>query len=301
MSQPRGTPVASRPHRAVAAASSWGTAAAERGTRRTEARDPASRIGTAVGCVRRYRAADGQLYAVLLATYFFLTVVPIMIVEASYVYSDPSALADRVERRLGLSGATGELFHTVLVGAGTHRFLSVLLAILNLALFGIGFGRVLQLAHARSWGIDLRGNQLIDKARYLSVLFAMIALVFLFVLETKLLLGHSVWVGRLLDVGWLGVLIGFFVWVPWLLLHKRVSARALLPGAMFTVLGLIAIRLISTLVLVRWLDSYSQTYGALGIVMAIFFWIIAQATVMVVAAALSPALAERRDLVEARL
>jgi uncharacterized BrkB/YihY/UPF0761 family membrane protein len=52
--------------------------------------------------------------------------------------------------------------------------------------------------------------------------------------------------------------------------------------------------------LVRWLDSYSQTYGALGIVMAIFFWIIAQATVMVVAAALSPALAERRDLIEAR-
>jgi uncharacterized BrkB/YihY/UPF0761 family membrane protein len=70
---------------------------------------------------------------------------------------------------------------------------------------------------------------------------------------------------------------------------------------MFTVLGLIAIRLISTLVLVRWLDSYSRTYGSLGIVMAIFFWIIAQATVMVVAAALSPALAERRDLIQARL
>lgn len=301
MSRPGGTPAASRPHRAVAAAAAWGTAAAERGTHWIEARDPASHIGTAVGCVRRYRAADGQLYAVLLATYFFLTVVPMMIVEASYVYSDPGALADRVERRLGLSGATAHLFHTVLVGAGTHRFLSVLLAILNLALFGIGFGRVLQLAHARSWGLELRGSQLIDQARDLSVLLAMIVLVFLYVLETKLLLGHSVWVGRLLDIGWLGVLTGFFVWVPWLLLHGRVSARALLPGAVFTVLGLIVIRLISTLLLVRWLDSYSQTYGALGIVMAIFFWIIAQATVMVVAAALSPALAERRALIAGRL
>jgi hypothetical protein len=35
--------------------------------------------------------------------------------------------------------------------------------------------------------------------------------------------------------------------------------------------------------------------------MAIFFWIIVEATVVVVAAALSPALAERRDLIEARL
>jgi len=301
MSRPRGSPVPSRPHRAAAAASSWGTAAAERGTRWIEARDPASGIGAAIGCVRRYRAADGQLYAVLLATYFFLTVVPMLLVEASYVYRDPHALANRVEHRLALSGETAALFRSVVVGAGTHRFLSVLLAILNVAVFGIGFGRVLQLAHARSWGIDLRGAGIFDQARYLAVLFAMIGLMFLFVLETNLLLGHSVWIGRVLDVVWFCGLIAFFVWAPWLLLHKRVPARDLLPGAVFTVLGLTAIRLISTIVLVRWLDSYSRTYGSLGIVMAIFFWIIAEATVLVVAAALSPALAERRDLIEARL
>jgi membrane protein len=129
----------------------------------------------------------------------------------------------------------------------------------------------------------------------------MIGLSFLYVLQTKLLSGDSPWVGGVLDVVWLGALVGFFVWAPRLLLHRRVSARDLLPGAVFTVLGLIALRLLSVLVLVRWLDSYSRTYGALGIVMAIFFWIIAEATVVVIAAALSPALAERRDLIEARL
>jgi membrane protein len=301
VNRPRGVPAMSRAHRAVTAAGSKGTAAAERGTRWIEARDPASHLGAAVGCARRYRAADGQLYALLLATYFFLTIVPILVVEAGYVYSDPNALANRVERRLGLSGPTAELFRTVLVGAGEHRFLSVLLAILNLVVFGLGLGRVLQLAHARSWGIDLRGSQLIDQARYMSVLIALIGLVFLFVLETRLLQGQSPWIGRLLGIGWLGVLTGFFVWAPRLLLHRRVSARDLLPGAVFTVLGLVALRLLSALVLVRWLDSYSRTYGALGIVMAIFFWIVVQATVVVVAAALSPALAERRDLIEARL
>jgi membrane protein len=301
MSRPRGAPAPSRLHRAVTAAVSWGTAAADRGTRWVEAQDPGSRIGAAIGCARRYRAADGQLYAVLLAAYFFLTMVPILVVEAGYVYSNPAALAGRIQHRLGLTGATAELFRTVLVGAGEHKLGSMLLAILNLVVFGIGFGRVLQLAHARSWGIDLRGTNMIDQARYLAVLFGMIGLSFLYVLETKLLSGDSPWIGRLLDVVWLGVLVGFFVWAPRLLLHHKVAARNLLPGAVFTVLGLIALRLLSVLVLVRWLDSYSRTYGALGIVMAIFFWIIAEATVVVIAAALSPALAERRDLIEARL
>ena len=52
-------------------------------------------------------------------------------------------------------------------------------------------------------------------------------------------------------------------------------------------------------VLRRWLVSYSSTYGGLGIVMAILFWLIAAATVMMFAAALSPAVAARRAAVRA--
>jgi membrane protein len=300
MSRPRAA-AAPRLRRAVTGTWAWGTAASERGTRWVEGRDPASRIGAAFGCARRYRQADGQLYALLLAAYFFLTIVPVLIVEAGYVYNDPHALSNRLEQRLDLSGATAELVRTVLVGAGQNRFLSVVLAILNVVVFGIGFGRVLQLAHARAWDVNLGRSRMTDQARYVSVLLAMVVLSFLFVVETRLVAGRTVWIARLLDVGWLAVLTGFFVWAPRLLLHRRVPARDLLPGAAFTVLGLVALRLISGLLLTRWLESYSRTYGALGIVMAIFFWIVAEATVCVVAAALSPALAERRTLLAARL
>ena len=100
----------------------------------------------------------------------------------------------------------------------------------------------------------------------------------------------------MLAVGWLCVLVGFFVWAPRLLLHKRVAARDILPGAVFTVLALLGMRLISGLLLKNWLEWYSKTYGALGIVMAFFFWIIILTTILVLAAALSPALAHRRDL-----
>ena len=94
-------------------------------------------------------------------------------------------------------------------------------------------------------------------------------------------------------------MFAFFVWAPRILLHHRVTTRNLVPGAVFTVLGLVILRLISVFLFTRWLNWYSTTYGAFGIVLAIFFWIILIGTVLVLAAALSPALAQRRDLLEA--
>jgi uncharacterized BrkB/YihY/UPF0761 family membrane protein len=209
----------------VARAERKRTAVAERGRLWIENQEPASRKGATIGWVRRYQAADGQLYAVLLSAYFFVTMLPVLLVAASYVYDDPSALADRVERRLNLHGATADLFSTVMVGAGEHKVSAVLIAVIDLFFFGIGFGRVLQLVHARSWGLDLRKSVIADQARYAEVLGAMVLAVFVFVLQTKVLRGDPAWIGWVLDIGWLALLLGFFVWAPRLLLHHRVAAR----------------------------------------------------------------------------
>jgi membrane protein len=275
-------------------------AASSRGRLWIENQDPASTTGATIGWVRRYQAADGQLFAVLLAAYFFLTVIPLLLVETTYIYNNPEALATRMEHRLRLTGTTAELFHTVMAGAGGHKLSAALIAVVNLFFFGLGFGRVLQIAHARSWSIDLRKSVVVDQARYASVLVGLGLLTVLLVVQTRVLHGQPSWIGWVLDIGWLAVLVGFFVWAPWLLLHKRVPARDVLPGAIFTVLCFIGMRLISVLLLKNWLEWYSKTYGALGIVMAIFFWLVILGTVMVLAAALSPALAHRRDLRHAR-
>ena len=94
-----------------------------------------------------------------------------------------------------------------------------------------------------------------DQARYATVLAGMVAMTFLFVLQTKLLRDSPSWVGYLLDVVWLAILVGFFTWVPRILLHRRVAARDLLPGAVFTVAALVGLRIISTLLLVHYLTS----------------------------------------------
>ena len=72
-----------------------------------------------------------------------------------------------------------------------------------------------------------------------------------------------------------------------------------MPGAIFTLLGLVATRVLSSYVFVNWLEWYGKYYGGLGIVMALFFWVTIPATILVLAAALSPAFAHRRDLRQA--
>jgi uncharacterized BrkB/YihY/UPF0761 family membrane protein len=233
---------------------------------------------------------------VLLSAYFFLTCIPLLLVEASYVYDNPQALAQRVEHRLHLEGSTSRLFSEVMAGASGHKLAGAAIAVVDLFFFGLGFGRVLQLAHARSWGMDLRKSVVVDQLRYLEVLGAIFLMTLLFVIQSRALRGAPSWVGWVLDLGWIAVVLGFFVWAPRLLLHKRIPARDIVPGAVFTVAGFVLLRLISVLLLKHWLEWYSRTYGAIGIVMAIFFWMIALATIMVLAAALSPALAARRDL-----
>ena len=273
---------------------------ADRGQKWLETRDPATHTGATISWYRRYQAADGQLYAVLLSAYFFLTMFPAMLVETSYVTGKPAAFAVHAEHRLGLHNPTSTLFVSVFAGVSQHAFVAVLLAVLSLMTFGLGFGRVFQLVHARAWGIDLRKNAIIDQTRYLAVLVAMLVMSLGYLLQQKYFGGRAAWIGWLLDLGWFAVLLGFFIWAPRLLLHHRIETRQLVPGAVFTLLGLIAVRIASNFVLARWLDSYSKTYGAVGIVMGIFFWIITAATVLVLAAALSPALARRRELLDAR-
>jgi uncharacterized BrkB/YihY/UPF0761 family membrane protein len=45
-----------------------------------------------------------------------------------------------------------------------------------------------------------------------------------------------------------------------------------------------------------WVNWYATDYGGFGVVMAAFFWMAFSSTVIVWAASLAPALAERREL-----
>jgi membrane protein len=269
-------------------------AAAARGQAWVESRDPASRSGVAIGAWKRYRLVEGPLQSALLSLYILVAVLPALLVMEEYLDPHPNSLANSLVHHYRLNASASELIHNVLGEGRSHELGSALIAIASALIFGIGFGHVLQLIHTRAWQLDLRTG-VTDQLGYGAVLAGLYGLLLLLLLQLNEFHTRSTVVKALLGIGWAGVLTLFFVVVPWLLTHKQVAPRDLLPSAVLTALGLIALMVISRFVMPFWIDLYARDYGGLGVVLAIYFWIAFSSAVIVWAASLSPSLAERRE------
>ena len=232
--EPRPSRVPDRARRAA----TRGAAVAERGRLWIENQEPASRKGATIGWVRRYQAADGQLYAVLLSAYFFLTMLPV-------VSRHRELRLQGSDRARPTGSSTGSsctaprppCSRPVMRGAGEHKLSAVLIAIIDLFFFGLGFRpRVPTRPSALVGGSTSGKAVIVDQARYAEVLAAMVpGARSSLCSRSRNSEGEPAWIGWVLDLAWLALLLTFFVWAPRLLLHRRVAASDLLPGALFTV------------------------------------------------------------------
>jgi len=254
--------------------------------------DRATRRGAAIDAWQRYRAVDGPLQSALLSLYFLVAVIPALLVVESHVERNADALSNRIVHHYGLSRQTAELVHGVFAGDRAHPLGSALLAIGGALFFGLGFGRVLQLVHARAWGLDLPRRES-DQLRFALVLLGIYGLLLVLLVQLNEVHGVPGWA---LAPAWVAGLVAFFVWAPWFLTHGQLAARDVLPGAGLTALGLVVLMIASSYVMQLWLDLYARDYGGFGVVMAIYFWLAFSSAVIVWAAAISPALAQRREL-----
>lgn len=279
----------------IKTASTRATDLSRRGREWAEARDPASPSGVAIGVWRRYQAVEGPLQSALLSLYVLVAVLPALLVLEEYLDPHPNSLAHSIVHHYRLNAPTATLLNGVLGEGRSHELGSALLAIAGALFFGLGFGRVLQLVHVRAWQLRLKKGA-IDQALYALVLLGLYGLILLLLVQLTELKGAPEWVGLSLSLGWVGLLVLFLVWGPWLLTHKQVARRDLLPAAALTAVGLVVLMLVSRYVMQFWIDFYAQDYGGLGVLLAIYFWIAFSSAIIVWTASLSPALAERRDL-----
>jgi membrane protein len=269
------------------------TAVSDRARTWIDDQDPASRKGVAIDAWRRYRAVDGPLQSALLSLYMLVAVLPALLVIEEYFDSHPAALANRLVRHYGLNAATASALRGVLADSRVHELGSAVFAIAGALFFGLGFGRVLQLVHMRAWKISVP-TRATDQGLYAAVLLALYGLIVLLLFQLNELSGNP-WAGRVLVLGWVALLVLFFTWAPSFLLHGQVGKRDLLPGAALTAVGLVVITVVSRWVMEEWINLYASDYGGLGVVLAIYFWIAFYSFVIVGAASLAPALAQRRN------
>jgi uncharacterized BrkB/YihY/UPF0761 family membrane protein len=279
----------------VRAVSARAEGLSRRGREWVDRRDPASRSRVAIGVWRRYQAVEGPLQSALLSLYVLVAVLPALLVMEDFLDPHPNSLAARLVHHFHLNAPTAVLFHGVLGEGRKHELGAALFAIAGALFFGLGFGRVLQLVHARAWELPLPKRPA-DQALYATVLLGLYGLLLVLLVQLDELRGDPSWVGFALVVGWIALLVLFFVWAPWLLTHKRITRRDLFPSAALTAFALVVLMMVSCYVMQFWVDLYAKDYGGLGVVLALYFWILLSAGIIVWAASLSPALAVRRDL-----
>ena len=270
------------------------TAVSDRTQAWIDEQDPTSRKGVAIDAWRRYRVVEGPLQSALLSLYMLVAVLPALLVIEEYFDSHPAALANRLVSHYGLNAATATALRSVLADSRVHELGSALFAIAGALFFGLGFGRVLQLVHMRAWRVSVP-TRATDQGLYAAVLLALYGLIVLFLFQLNELSGNP-WAGRVLALGWLALLVLFFTWAPSFLLHGQVSQRDLRPGAVLTAVGLVVITIVSRFVMEAWINLYASDYGGLGVVLAIYFGIAFYSFVIVGAASLAPALAQRRNV-----
>jgi uncharacterized BrkB/YihY/UPF0761 family membrane protein len=260
-----------------------------------ERQEPDSPSGVAIGAWRRYRAVDGPLQSALLSLYILVAVLPAVLVMEEYLDPNPDSLANSIVHHYRLNAPTSELVHNVLGAGRSHELGSATLAIAGALIFGIGFGHVLQLVHARAWELQL-STGFRDTVGYGAVLGGLYGLLLLLLLQLNDFHPRSIIIKALIGLGWVAFLMLFFAVAPWLLTHKQLTLRDFLPGAALTSVALVVLMVVSRFIMQYWVDLYARDYGGLGVVLAIYFWIAFSSAIIVWTASLSPALAERRSV-----
>ena len=201
----------------------------------------------------------------------FVTLVPLLIVVAAAAPLNGRSFPAWAIAGLGLSGRAASSV-TGLFGP-TAKVLSTTTALSAavLAVFGLSFVSVVQTGMARVW--ELPAARLLSVWRQAIWLAVLIGL--LIVGADLLALLHDGWfITTLRWCATAGGSLAFFWWTQHFLLESRVPWRALLPGAVLTVAGLVGLRIFSAVIFGPLIVSSAVTYGSIGAVLIVVSWLI---------------------------
>jgi membrane protein len=219
----------------------------------------------------------------------FTTLIPLLIVYSAVVpLADAHSFADRLVNELKLSGAAAETVHqaiappkTVAEGVSVFGFLLLIASALS-------FARALQRMYETAYKLPAMGMRgtpwhllwiaLIPAYLTLRPVIASLSDGLIWKIVGSLLLGALAWLAT-----------------PYILLGKRMSGRRLLPGALFTAVGMTGLAIASVVYLPHSLTASARSFGTIGIAFAILGWLVGGGFVLAASAAAGAVTLERLD------
>ncbi|MGW1965474.1 ribonuclease BN [Streptomyces sp. NPDC001935] len=196
----------------------------------------------------------------------FLTLVPLLIVVSAADPAHGRGFAQWLGDGLGVSRAARDEVARLFAGPAQVRQTTTAFGLAALAVFGLSFGAAVQTGYEKVWELPAARWH----ARWRHVLWLAVLIGTIYVTATTTLWRHSV-AGTVTAT--LSAIL-FFWWSQWMLLGGRIAAWSLLPGAVFTALGLLGLRFFSRLVFSPLIASSTVNYGPFGTVLVVQSWLV---------------------------
>ncbi|MDQ1023240.1 membrane protein [Streptomyces umbrinus] len=220
---------------------------------------------------RRGKEVELMHRAMGFAALGLVTLAPLLIVVAAALPIQERGFALWIVDGMGLSGRPADAVQDVFAAPGKVLSTTSVLSVVLLALFGVTFAGSVQTGYEKVW--DLPAGRWHTVWRRVVWLVALTAYLFAEAQSVAVLgsgtLRSSGRIGLSALLGWL-----FFWWGQRFLLGGRIPWRALLPGAIATVVGLGGLRLFSSLVFSPLIVSNAVSYGSVGTVLIVTSWLI---------------------------
>jgi uncharacterized BrkB/YihY/UPF0761 family membrane protein len=225
-------------------------------------------------------------------TYITLSVLPtalVIIAIFNLGKADENAFADRLISHMNLGGSTASVVHDLFGTTSNNLVAASVTIVIGFLIWGLSIGQQYQDIYARAWRIHVGTAG--DQARFAIWFFAASALVALMTVSASELRSNG-WLATL--PAWIAGSMIFWLWTPRFLLHREISLRSLLPGALlatFVVGGTIAT---SPLWIGPTLDQNAKAFGAFGVVIGLLAYVLIVVTISMVCAVFAPVWAEWR-------
>jgi membrane protein len=224
--------------------------------------------------------------------YAFLSVAPVVLALIGLFHAggaNTNAFAEHLIDHLGLTGSTANLVRETFGTASANALAASLAAVVGFLIWGLGLGPIYQNIYCRAWGV--RVGSAVDQARFAIWFFVVSGAIGLYVLAAE----HFSELGiGLLIIGWLAASTAFWIWTPLFFLHRTVSWRQLLPGALLTSITVGGATATSPLFLGGWLYTDGKYFGSFGVVMGLIGWAFVLVTMSMACIVFSPVWIEWR-------
>ena len=245
---------------------------------------PLGRLG--LQWLRGYFAASRNSGCAI-SIYSALSVLPAALMFVAAVYAvggNVNVFAQHLVDHLNLTGDTAKLVNETFGTASSNALAATLATVVSFLLWGIGIGQIYQDVYARAWGISVGSPA--DQVLYTIFFFVFAAALAAVVIAQSELSGAGRWV--VLVLVWIFGSLAFWLGTPHFLLHRKISLRQLLPGALMATLVLGGTAAFSPLFLPATLAANGKAFGSFGVSLTLVGYLFVMVTLSLVCAVFSP-------------